>query len=124
MSLIKRPTESRREMLQRAAKIRNKLALTDIPGYTHRENGQAVEVTSSRWFARMRLLLQEIGERLEARKQRFTYEVPVILPVQVRDERPLDPTQHKQKWPAADIPRLLKQLTDTLVIAPGAPARS
>jgi hypothetical protein len=124
MSLIKRPTESRREMLQRAAKIRNKLALTDIPGYTHRENGQAVEVTSSRWFARMSLLLQEIGERLEARRQRFTYEVSAIDPVEPLPALVEDDTQRERQRPPADIPGTVEQLTDTVVIAPGAPARA
>lgn len=124
MSLIKRPTESRREMLQRAAKIRNKLALTDIPGYTHRENGQAVEVTSSQWFARMRLLLDEIGERLEARRQRFTYEVSAIDPLEPLPALAEDDTQRERQRPPADIPGTVEQLTDTVVLAPGAPARN
>jgi hypothetical protein len=124
MSLIKRPTESARDSLQRAAKIRENLAKTDIPGYTHRENGQAVEVTSSRWFARMRLLLQEIGERLEARRQRFTYEVSAIDPVEPLPALAEDDTQRERQRPPEDVPGTVEQLTDTVVIAPGAPARA
>ena len=124
MSLIKRPTESRRDSLQRAAKIRNRLSFADVPGYTHRENGQAVEVTSSRWFARMHLLLKEIGERLEARRQRFTYEVSAIDPVEPLPTLAEDDSQRERQRPPADIPGTVEQLTDTVVIAPGAPARN
>jgi len=47
-----------------------------------------------------------------------------ILPVERLDDRPKDDAQCERQWPASDIPRILKQLTDTVVIAPGAPARA
>jgi len=124
MSLIKRPTESRRNLLQRAALLRQKLAIASAPGYTQYENGQAVEATSSQWHARLTALLAEIGERLEALNQRFSYEVLAIDPVEPLPALAEDDTQHEQQRPPADIPGTVEQLTDTVVIAPGAPARA
>ncbi len=124
MSLIKRPTESRRNLLQRAALLRQKLAIASAPGYTQYENGQAVEATSSQWHARLTALLAEIGERLEALNQRFSYEVPAIDPVEPLPALAEDDTQHEQQRPPEDIPGTVEQLTDTVVIAPGAPARA
>jgi hypothetical protein len=124
MSKIKRPTESRRAMLHRGALIRQKLAITGMPGYTHYEGGRAVEVTASRWHARMRLLVREINERLEALNERFSYEVSAIDPVKPLPALAEDFTQHEEQRPPAEIRSSVEQLTATIVIAPGAPGRN
>jgi hypothetical protein len=128
MSKIKRPTESRRAMLHRGALIRQKLAITDMPGYTHYEGGRAVDVTASQWHARMRLLVREIDERLEALNERFSYEVLAVMAETLRAkaerDAAIDAKKLKELPPPTGERPTCELLTDTIVIAPGAPGRN
>lgn len=119
------PEQSRDKMVQTAANHKQKLADADSTGFVYLEpRGQLGIAADPEWYAFMHGLLDKIRERLEALNKRFSFLLLAILPVEPRDDRPKDDARLERNWPAADIPRILKQLTDTVVIAPGAPARN
>jgi hypothetical protein len=69
-------------------------------------------------------LLAEIRERLEALNKRLSFLLRAIDPVEPPRVLAENDARRERQRPPAYIPRILKQLTDTVVIAPGAPARA
>ena len=118
------PARSRNNMVQHATNMRQKLAEADEKGFYTATHGQWEYAADSEWVALIHRYLHEIGERLEALNQRFSYEVLDIDPVEPLPALAEDDTHRQQQRPPADIPRTVEQLTDTVVIAPGAPARA
>ncbi len=111
-------------MVQHAANMSKVLAEADETGYYTAPSGQWAYVADSEWYALIYGYLDEIRERLEALNQRFTYESSAIDPVEPLPALAEDDTQRERQRPPEDIPGTVEQLTDTVVIAPGAPARA
>jgi hypothetical protein len=112
-------------MVQANANIKRKLAEADATGFRWiHPSGQLGYPADPEWYANMNEAIRRNRERLEALNQRFTYEVSAIDPVEPLPALAEDDTQHERQRPPEDIPGTVEQLTDTVVIAPGAPARN
>ena len=119
------PAQSRHKMVQDTANYEQKLAEADATGFVWvHPRGQIGRAADPEWYALIYGYLDEIRERLEALNQRFTYESSAIDPVEPLPALAEDDTQRERQRPPEDIPGTVEQLTDTVAIAPGAPARS
>jgi hypothetical protein len=117
--------QSRHKMVQSTANYEQKLAEADATGFVWvHPRGQIGNAPDSEWYAFMHGLLDEIRERLEALNKRLSFLLLAIDPVEPQPALAENDARRVRQLPAADIPRILKQLTDTVVIAPGAPARA
>jgi hypothetical protein len=125
LSHIYAPARSRHKMVQSTANYEQKLAEADATGFVWvHPRGQIGRAADSEWYAFMHGLLAEIRERLEALNKRLSFLLRAIDPVEPPRVLAENDARRERQRPPAYIPRILKQLTDTVVIAPGAPARA
>lgn len=119
------PAQGRNKLKQTAAKHRQKIAEADSTGFVYVEpRGQLGIAADEKWYAAMYGRLDKITELLEALNKRLSILLLAIDPVEPLPSRAEKDAQRERQRPPAYIPRILKQLTDTVVIAPGAPARA